>query len=117
MTHYANDIEFITENNTDYRRVLFTTCNMQLVVMSLLPREEIGEEIHEYTTQFIRIEKGSARILIGSNEYIIESGGAVIVPPNTLHNVSNESYDSPLKLYTIYSPPEHPRHTIEPLKN
>lgn len=116
MNHYANDLEFETLNNTNYRKVLFTTCNMQLVLMSLLPQEEIGLETHEYTTQFIRIEQGTANIVIGSKSYRVTDGGAVIVPPNTLHNVINESLTEPLKLYTIYTPPEHPRNTIEPSK-
>ncbi len=103
---YYGNINKITENNQYFRRVLSTTPNMQLVVMSLKPKQEIGMEIHPYTTQFIRIEKGNGIALIDNVKYELYDGIAIIVPLNTKHNIINIS-NKPLKLYTIYTPPIH----------
>lgn len=85
---------------------------MQLTLMSLKPNEEIGEEIHPSTDQFFRIEKGTAKVILDDKEYIVRDGMAFIVKAGTKHNVINMN-NQPLKLYTIYSPPEHPANTIE----
>jgi mannose-6-phosphate isomerase-like protein (cupin superfamily) len=104
---YIDNIKEETENNVNYRKVLATTPNMQLVVMSLQPQEEIGEEIHPYTTQFIRIEKGHGLAVINNVNYELVDDVALVIPLNTKHNIINLSKKMPLKLYTIYSPPNH----------
>jgi mannose-6-phosphate isomerase-like protein (cupin superfamily) len=81
---------------------------MQLVLMSLSPGEEIGMEIHPHTSQFIRVESGMARVYIGRKMYILRDGDAVIIPPRKKHKIINNGHED-LKLYTIYSPPEHPK--------
>ena len=111
------NIEQTTLKNNNYRKVLNTTKTMQLVVMSLLPNEEIGMEKHIHTTQFIRIEKGHAIAYLGHIKYKLQDNDVIIVPPNTYHNIINSSKTKKLKLYTIYSPPEHKKGTIEKYKN
>lgn len=103
---YIANIEKETVENTDYRRVLYTGEHSQLVVMSLEPGVEIGEEVH-HLDQFIRIEKGVVRVILnGTDEHVLEDDWCVIIPAGTKHNVINES-DSLVKLYSIYSPAEH----------
>lgn len=117
MTAYFGPIEKITEKNKYFRKVLFTGKNLQLVVMSLLPKEEIGNEVHEHVDQFFRIEEGRAKfVLNGSEECVVGAGSAVVVPAGTYHNVINTSPSKPLKLYTIYTPPNHPDGTIHKTK-
>ena len=106
MKGYRDDIEKVTEENQDFRRVLYTGKNLQLVVMTLQPGEEIGEEVHEDRDQFFRIEEGEGVIDIDGVENPVEDDIAVIVPAGARHNVRNTS-DEPLHLYTIYGPPEH----------
>ncbi|WP_312128436.1 cupin domain-containing protein [Brevundimonas sp.] len=106
MRGFVDDIEVLTEGNTDFRRVLYTARNMQLVLMSLQPGEEIGEEVHEDGDQFFRVEKGTGEILIDDTVRDIKSEMAMIVPAGARHNVKNTGKDL-LQLYTIYSPPEH----------
>lgn len=106
MKGFCNDIEKLTEENTDFRRVLYTGKNLQLVLMTLQPGEEIGEEVHEDRDQFFRIEEGSGVIDIDGVENAVEDDIAVIVPAGARHNVRNTG-DEPLQLYTIYGPPEH----------
>lgn len=113
MSAYIDNIEYLSQNNKYYRRVLFTTQEMQLVLMSLKPLEEIGEEIHPKTTQFIRVEKGMGLAIIDNVEYEISDGDVVVIPGGTLHNIINSSDTHPLKLYTIYSPPEHDDYKID----
>ena len=103
---FRDDIEKLTEENTDFRRVLYTGKNLQLVLMTLQPGEEIGEEVHEDRDQFFRIEEGSGIIDIDGAENAVEDDIAVIVPAGARHNVRNTG-DEPLQLYTIYGPPEH----------
>jgi mannose-6-phosphate isomerase-like protein (cupin superfamily) len=103
---FRDDIEKLTEENQDFRRVLYTGKNLQLVVMTLQPGEEIGEEVHEDRDQFFRIEEGSGVIDIDGVENPVEDDIAVIVPAGARHNVRNTS-DETLHLYTIYGPPEH----------
>ena len=111
--NYAKDIEHQTRINNNYRLAVYTDDHIQLVLMAIKPRDEIGGEIHHNTTQFFRIEQGEGIVIIGRKPIRIRAGFAFIVPPGTFHNVINTSYDTQLKLYTIYSPPEHPANTIQ----
>lgn len=112
---YVANIEEVTTENTDYRRVLYTAENSQLVVMSLEPGVEIGEEVHELD-QFIRIESGTGKAVLNeTDEYELGDDWAVIIPAGTKHNVINTG-DTPLKLYSIYSPAEHKEGTVHPTK-
>jgi len=107
---YRGNIEKITLKNTFYRKVLHTTKNMQLVVMRLKPQEEIGVERHVKTSQFIRIESGKAKAIIGDKQYYLKDGDAVVIPPNSYHNIIAVG-DEDLHLYTIYTPPAHSKNT------
>lgn len=107
MKGYVIGIEKETEKNTDFRRVLYTGKHSQLVLMNIKPGEEIGEETHENVDQFFRFEKGEGKVTIDGAEHIVKGGYAVIVPAGAKHNVINISKRANLKLYTIYSPPEH----------
>ena len=107
MNGYVVDIEKETLKNTDYRRVLYTGKNSQLVVMSLEPKEEIGMEVHTDRDQFFRFENGKGKVIIDGIEHKVKDGDAVIVPAGAMHNVLNTSKKRQLMLYTIYSPPEH----------
>lgn len=106
MKGYVDDIEAATVRNTDFRRVLYTGANLQLVLMTLQPGEEIGEETHDDRDQFFRIEEGKGVIVIDEGRHEVEDDFAVIVPAGARHNVIN-SGSTPLKLYTLYGPPEH----------
>ncbi|MGH8814561.1 MAG: cupin domain-containing protein [Advenella sp.] len=106
MKGFVDDIEELTVNNDLYRKVLYTGKNLQLVLMTLQPGEEIGEEVHEGHDQFFRIEQGKGKVVIDGQTHAIEDDDAVIVPAGARHNVIN-SGDQPLRLYTIYGPPEH----------
>ena len=116
MKGFAANIEEVTIKNTDYRRVLYTARNTQLVVMNLKPGEEIGNEIHTLD-QFIRVEQGRAKAILnnGETEYDLQSEWAIIIPAGIYHNIINTG-DSDLKLYTLYSPPEHLKDTVQPTK-
>jgi mannose-6-phosphate isomerase-like protein (cupin superfamily) len=105
MNGYITNIEKASLENTEFRRVLYTAQHSQLVLMSLLPGEDIGQETHELD-QFIRIEKGKAKVTLDGVTHDVEDNYAVIVPAGTEHNVLNIG-DESLKLYTLYSPPEH----------
>ena len=111
MKGFVDDIEKLAEGNADFRRVLYTGKNLQLVLMSLGPGEEIGEEVHEDRDQFFRIEDGEGTIVIDGKRNAVEDDFAVIVPAGAKHNVINTG-DEPLKLYTIYGPPEHKDGTV-----
>lgn len=106
MKGYVEDIEQATLANGDFRRVLYTAKNLQLVLMTLPPGCDIGEEVHEDRDQFFRIEEGEGVVVIDGVENRVEDDFAVIVPAGARHNVINRSA-APLKLYTIYGPPEH----------
>ena len=106
MKGYVDDIEQATVANEDFRRVLYTGKNLQLVLMTLPPGCDIGEEVHEDVDQFFRIEEGEGTIAIDGVDNRVEDDFAVIVPAGARHNVTN-SGSQPLKLYTIYAPPEH----------
>jgi len=105
MKGYINNIEKLSLENDNFRRVLYTDKNSQLVVMSLLPKEEIGEEIHD-VDQFLRVEKGNGKAILNDISQDIEDGSAIIVPAGTKHNLINTG-DTPMKLYTLYTPPHH----------
>ena len=106
MKGYVDDIEQATVANTDFRRVLYTGKNLQLVLMTLPPGCDIGEEVHEDRDQFFRIEEGEGVVRIDGVDNRVADDFAVIVPAGARHNVIN-SGEAPLKLYTIYGPPEH----------
>lgn len=117
MTAFVGNIEKLSEDNNNFRKVLFTGKFTQLVVMSLLPGEEIGDEIHQDVDQFFRIEEGEAKFIFNeTEEHIVSDGDAVLVPAGTYHNVINPSATESLKLYTLYSPPNHPDGTVHATK-
>ncbi|MBO9707413.1 MAG: cupin domain-containing protein [Caulobacter sp.] len=106
MKGFVADIEALTEDNGDFRRVLYTGKHLQLVLMSLEPGEDIGEEVHPDHDQFFRIEKGKGEIWIDGRRSPVRHDDAVIVPAGARHNLINTG-DKPLKVYTIYGPPDH----------
>lgn len=111
MSVYCDNIEHITTDNENYRTVLFTSPSniSQLVVMSLQPNQEIGLEKHD-ADQFFRIEKGNGKLIVGKSDqvtYDIGDGTAIVIPAGTWHNIVNTSNHELLKLYTLYSPPQH----------
>ena len=117
MIGYVGNIENQTFKNNYFRQVMFTGKNCQLVVMCLQGGEEIGREVHPGTDQFFRIEEGEAKFIFNdTEEHIVKSGEAVVVPAGTYHNVINTSKSKQLKLYTVYAPPNHPNGTIHKTK-
>jgi len=110
------NIEKHTKENKYYRKVINTTKNIQVVLMSILPGEEIGLEKHKKTTQFIKIEKGKGVAYIEFKRYNLKAGDSIIIPPNKFHNIINTGTKS-LKLYSIYSPPIHKPDTKTKLKS
>jgi len=112
MKGYLDDIEEITKENTTFRKVLFTGKFSQLVVMRLKPGEDIGKEVHPDIDQFFRVEEGEAKVVIDGEEAMAKEDYAIIVPAGSEHNLINTSKDKELKLYTIYSPPNHPEDTV-----
>lgn len=109
---YFGNIEKLTIDGNNYRKVLHTTTNLQLVLMSLKPNEEIGMETHTNTDQFFRFEQGNGKCIINNIEYTVKDGDCVIVPAGMSHNIKNTG-ENELKLYTIYSPPHHKEGTVE----
>jgi mannose-6-phosphate isomerase-like protein (cupin superfamily) len=107
MKGFSDNIEKSTIANDNFRKVLYTGKHSQLVLMSLLPGEEIGMEVHAENDQFFRFEKGMGKVIIDGNEYEVGNGAAVVVPAGAQHNVINASDSENLKLYTIYSPAHH----------
>jgi mannose-6-phosphate isomerase-like protein (cupin superfamily) len=117
MTGYVGPIEKLTIQNNYFRQVLFTGKYCQLVVMCLQAGEEIGNNVHPAVDQFFRIEEGEAKfVLNGKEEHLAHDGDAVVVPAGTYHNVINTSKTKTLKLYTVYSPPNHPDGTVHKTK-
>ena len=117
MAGYIVSIEKKTLDNNYFRQVLFTGKYAQLVVMCLQPGEEIGNEVHAKVEQFFRIEQGNAAFVFsGKEKHSVKDGDAVIIPAGTYHNVINTSKTAKLKLYTIYSPPNHPDKTVHKAK-
>jgi mannose-6-phosphate isomerase-like protein (cupin superfamily) len=115
MKGYCENIEERTVANDDFRHVLYTGHNLQLVLMTLQPGEEIGSEVHEDRDQFFRIEEGSGAVDIDGVANQVEDDFAVIVPSGARHNVRNTG-DKPLRLYTIYAPPEHKDQVVQATK-
>jgi mannose-6-phosphate isomerase-like protein (cupin superfamily) len=115
MKGFIGDIEDRTEENRDFRRVLYTGPHMQLVLMALETGEEIGEEVHKDRDQFFRVEKGKGEVWIDGKTTKIESDTAIVVPAGARHNIRNTG-DKPLKLYTLYAPPEHADGTVRATK-
>lgn len=115
MKGYHDNIETQTTGNSDFRRVLYTGHHLQLVLMTLQPGEEIGSEVHDDRDQFFRFEEGSGKVDIDDNSYDVEDGSGVIVPAGARHNVRNTG-DQPLKLYTLYGPPEHKDAVVQATK-
>ncbi|HEY4503268.1 MAG TPA: cupin domain-containing protein [Candidatus Paceibacterota bacterium] len=115
MKGYIANIEKITEENQNFRQVLYTAKYSQLVVMSLKSNEDIGEETHQLD-QFIRCESGQGKAVLDGVEHEISDGFSVVVPAGTKHNIINTSSDKPLKLYSLYSPPNHLDGTIHKTK-
>ncbi len=107
MKGYLGRLEEATRRNSDFRRVVYTGKHSQLVLMCLRPGEEIGEETHETVDQFFRIETGKGIVVIDGKRHSVIDGSGVVVPAGARHNVLNASKKSMLRLYTIYSPPEH----------
>jgi mannose-6-phosphate isomerase-like protein (cupin superfamily) len=115
MTGYVINIEKETMQNDNFRKVLNTAKHSQLVVMSLLPGEEIGTEVHDLD-QFIRFESGRGKVILDGKEHRVEDDWAVVIPAGVEHNVIKTSDREKMKLYSIYSPPEHPEGTVHPTK-
>lgn len=105
MNGYVNNIEKLSLENENFRKVLYTDNNVQLVLMSLLSKEAIGEEIHD-VDQFLRVEKGIGQAIINDRIYDISDGYSIVVPAGAKHNIINTGNDS-MKLYTLYTPPHH----------
>lgn len=116
MTGYHADIEAETISNSNFRKVLFTGAHSQLVVMNLLPSEDIGMEVHGNVDQFFRFESGEGKAILNGEEIIFKANDVVIIPAGTNHNIVNTSATEPLKLYTIYSPANHPDGTVHATK-
>jgi len=112
MDAYVINLEKKSLENNYFREVLFTAPHSQLVVMSIAPGEDIGMETHKDIDQFIRVEAGIGQAILNGKEYDLENGSAVVIPAGTAHNIVNRSKSEALKLYTIYSPPNHPQGTI-----
>lgn len=115
MKGFVDDIENLTEENDDFRRVLYTGKNLQLVLMAIQPGDEIGEEVHDDRDQFFRVEAGSGEILIDGVVSRIGADMAMIVPAGARHNVKSTGSE-PLRLYTLYAPPEHRHGTVHATK-
>lgn len=106
------DLNKLTLENKNYRKVILTTKQQQLVLMSLKPKEEIGLEQHNNTTQFIRVEKGTATVYLDDKKIKLKREDFIIIPPKTKHNLINTG-SGDLKIYNIYSPPEHPENLVQ----
>ncbi len=115
MKGFVADIEQLTEENSDFRRVLYTGKNIQLVLMAVQPGEDIGEETHEDRDQFFRVEKGKGEVWIDGHRSPIKSDDAIVVPAGARHNIVNTG-EKPLRLYTLYAPPEHRDGTVHKTK-
>ena len=116
MAGYVTNIEDRTLENDHYREVLFTADGVQLVLMTIGVGDEIGLETHDDVDQFIRVEAGEGKAILDGKEHALEDGSAVVIPRGTAHNIVNVSKSEPLRLYSIYSPPEHPDGTVHRTK-
>jgi len=114
MSEFVTNIEEVTLRNNDYRNVIYTSPNlMQLVIMNIAPEDHIGWEVHEGTDQFVRVEYGNGLAIIDRNIYKLTNGTAVVIPAGSYHDIVNTSLTDPLKIYLIYSPPQHRSHLIQ----
>ncbi|HBY46697.1 MAG: cupin domain-containing protein [Thermomicrobiales bacterium] len=116
MAGYVIDIERKTLENPYFREVLFTAPHLQLVVMTLQPGEDIGQETHDDGDQFFRVEAGEGEALLDGERHPLRDGSIVVIPAGVEHNISNTSASEPLRVYTIYTPPEHPDGTVHRTK-
>jgi mannose-6-phosphate isomerase-like protein (cupin superfamily) len=116
MKPFIGNLERLTLENEDFRNVIFTANNIQLVLMKLLPGEDIGMEVHENIDQFFRFEVGTGKVIINEKEYDVGPGDSVIIPKGSNHNITNTSEDEDMKVYTIYSPPHHKDKTVRHIK-
>ena len=116
MKGFKTNIERDTLKNRNFRKVIYTGKNSQLVLMSLKPKEEIGLETHPENDQFLRFEGGTGRVIVDDSKYTVKDGDAVVIPAGARHNVINTSPEEELKIYTIYSPPHHKDGTIHKTK-
>ncbi len=116
MIGYFSHIEEEVSNNDNFRKVLYTGKHAQLVAMSLLPGEEIGMEVHETVDQFFRFESGEGKAVLNGEETLFKADDVIIIPAGTNHNIINTSATDKLKLYTIYSPANHPEGTVHATK-
>jgi len=115
MAGYSVNLEEKTLDNRNYREVLYTAPHSQLVVMAIAPGDDIGMEVHQEHDQFIRVEAGVGEAIIGESHYDLADGVAIVIPAGQAHNVTNTG-EEVLKLYTVYTPPEHPEGKIHPTK-
>ncbi|HRH25542.1 MAG TPA: cupin domain-containing protein [Parcubacteria group bacterium] len=115
MKGYITNIEKETLENNNFRKVLYTAKSSQLVLMSLEPLQDIGEEVHQLD-QFLRVEEGIGRVVLDGVGHEVRDGSAIVVPAGTKHNLINTSVDKPLKLYSVYSPPNHKDGTVHETK-
>ena len=113
---FHSNIENDVMKNSNFRKVLYTSMHLQVVLMSLKPGEEIGEEIHNANDQFFRFESGNGKCIINGNEYTVMEGDAIVVPAGAKHNVVNTATAIELKMYTIYAPPNHKDGTLRATK-
>lgn len=116
MAIFIENLEKQTVENTNFRKVISTNAHSQLVLMSLKPMEDIGMETHDNVDQFFRIEEGSGKAILNGTEYEFSSGFGIVIPAGTEHNIINTSTTGELKVYTIYSPANHPDGTIHTTK-
>ena len=107
MKGFKTNIENDTIKNQNFRKVIYTGKNIQLVLMSLKPGEDIGEEIHEEVDQFFRFESGYGKCVIDGHDYRVKEGDVIVVPAGAKHNIINNDNEEELKIYTIYAPPHH----------
>lgn len=117
MKGYHANLEQLTLENQNFRQVLYTLKGMQLVVMSLQPGEDIGEEIHHENDQFFRFESGKGKVIIDDMVYEVEDGSTVVIPMGANHNIINTSDSEPLKMYTIYTPAHHKDQVVHATKD
>lgn len=115
MKGFVEDIDRLTVGNTNFRKVVYTGGQLQLVLMTLQPGEDIGEEIHPDRDQFFRVEEGQGEVVIDGHRSVIKNDFAIVVPAGARHNIRNTGGE-PLRLYTLYAPPEHEDGTVHPTK-
>lgn len=116
MAGYTTNIESDTLENGDFRRVLYTAEKLQLVLMTLQPGESIGMETHEHGDQFFRVEAGAGEAILAGEHHPLSDGVVIVIPAGIEHDIVNTSRTEPLKVYTIYAPPEHPDGTVQATK-